>query len=178
MIEPILIIQSVYLMLPAYVANMMPVIVRKLPFLHTPVDFYAKVGKYRLFGEHKTWRGIVFGLAGALLVAFLQYSYMETLEFISLVDYSHWVTLGLLLGCGALVGDLVKSTFKRRFKIKEGKPFIPFDELDFTVGALVFLCFFYVPPLPVFLIILILSPLLHILTNHVAFYLHIRGGKW
>ena len=42
MIDPILILQALYLMLPAYVANMMPVVVRNLPVLSTPVDFYKR----------------------------------------------------------------------------------------------------------------------------------------
>jgi len=57
---------------------------------------------------------------------------------ISLVDYSNWLLFGFLMGFGALLGDMTKSFFKRRLGYAPGKPFIPFDQLDFVVGALLF----------------------------------------
>lgn len=42
--------------------------------------------------------------------------------------------VGFWLGAGALGGDLIKSFFKRKAGIKEGR-YIPFDTIDWIVGA-------------------------------------------
>ncbi len=41
-------------MLPAYFANMAPIIVRKVPILNYPVDFGKKLGGIRVFVSHKS----------------------------------------------------------------------------------------------------------------------------
>lgn len=67
---------------------------------------------------------------------------------LALIDYAHagpWA--GLLLGFGTLVGDAVKSFFKRQIGIAPGDSWIGPDQLDFMVGAGAFLCLVYVPPL-------------------------------
>jgi len=39
---------------------------------------------------------------------------------------------------GALIGDIVESFFKRRIGKVRGQDWIPFDQLDFILGALFF----------------------------------------
>jgi CDP-2,3-bis-(O-geranylgeranyl)-sn-glycerol synthase len=39
---------------------------------------------------------------------------------------------------GALLGDVIESFFKRRVGKDRGQDWIPFDQLDFLVGALIF----------------------------------------
>ena len=46
-----------YLMLPAYFANMAPVIVKRIDFLAFPVDFSKTLGKKPILGKNKTFRG-------------------------------------------------------------------------------------------------------------------------
>lgn len=170
-----ILIRVLYLMLPVYIANMMPVIVRSLPLLDMPVDFRKRFRDRRIFGSHKTWRGLIFGTAAAILVAYIQFRLDLP---ISLLDYDRWIIIGLFLGGGALLGDLLKSMIKRQLKIKEGKPFIPWDQLDFLLGALPFLLLLYIPTPAELLTICIITPMLHITINHMAFYLRIRKEKW
>lgn len=59
-----------------------------------------------------------------------------------------------------------------------GSQWIPFDQLDFVVGGLVFILPIYQPSWQVWLVLLIVSPLLHILTNRLGFYLGIKKVKW
>lgn len=153
-----------YFMLPAYVANMAPVLSRFV-FWNAPLN-------KKLFGSHKTVVGTLFGLVAAIIVAFIQS------ELVGFVHYPDWLLLGLLLGSGALLGDIFKSFVKRQLKIKPGKPWIPFDEIDFSVGALIFVSFVYFPGWLESFVIIVISALGHIAVNHAAFYLKIRKEKW
>jgi CDP-2,3-bis-(O-geranylgeranyl)-sn-glycerol synthase len=83
-----------------------------------------------------------------------------------------------LLGFGALAGDSIKSFFKRRVGVKPGKRWFPFDQIDFVIGALAFASIVYFPGWKNALIILLISLAGHVLVNHSAYYLKIRGEKW
>jgi CDP-2,3-bis-(O-geranylgeranyl)-sn-glycerol synthase len=172
-------------MLPAYIANMAPVFAEKLgvlKFLARPVDDGRIWRGQPIFGAHKTWRGFVVGIVAAIAIAWLQYFLYSVPIFknLSLLNYSEtnlWL-LGFLFGFGALFGDLIKSFFKRRIKIAPGAPWIPFDQLDFVLGALIFaapICF--PPPLAV-VVILIASPVLHIATNNIGYLLRVKNARW
>lgn len=163
--------ELVYFMLPAYVANMAPVLSRFPPW-NAPLDFNLKLGKKRLFGTHKTVVGTLFGLIGAVLMAFIQ------LKVFGFLHYSNWLLFGLLLGGGALFGDIVKSFIKRQLNLPPGRPWIPFDEIDFSVGALTAVSFVYFPGWLESFVIIVMSALGHIIVNHAAFYLRIREEKW
>lgn len=176
-----LILKSIYFMLPAYFANMAPVVVKRwFKFLAIPIDFNKKWKGEAIFGSHKTIRGFVFGILFALIVAYLQKALYANPFFsnLSFIDYSGWLGAGFLLGFGALFGDLVKSFFKRRVGIKPGARFIPWDQLDYIIGALVFVSFVYTPSLQVIAVILIISFVLHVAANHIAYYLKITKVKW
>jgi len=181
----IFLLKCLYFMLPAYLANMAPVFAKKLgvfKFLAKPVDKGRTLGGKPIFGAHKTWRGFVVGIAIAIATAWLQYLLYSITPFqkISLLVYSEinlWL-LGFLFGFGALFGDLIKSFFKRRMNLKPGAPWIPFDQLDFVIGALIFAGFIFLPPWPVVLTVLLITPILHILTNQIGYLLKIKNTKW
>ena len=178
----ILILQTLYFMLPAYVANMAPVFFRKVNLLNYPLDFNRKYKGQPILGPHKTFRGLVFGTLMSIITAYLQH--LLAMKGIAVflqapgVDYSNWFWLGFLLGFGALFGDAVKSFFKRRVGINPGERFVPWDQLDFVFGSLIFVRFVYAVPFPMFVIAIIASFLLHIAANHIGFYLKIRKEKW
>jgi len=175
-----LIWQALYLMLPAYGANMAPVLAKSWHFLEMPVDFGVQLRNKPLFGPHKTIRGIGIGIVTALVIAFLQFL-VEGVAFfqkIGVVQYEQWWVVGLLLGGGALAGDLIASGIKRQLDKPSGKSWIPFDQLDFVVGALLLLSFVMILSIQLYLTIIIISFLLHIIVNHSAFYLGIRAEKW
>ncbi len=167
-----LIISSLYFILPAYVANMCPVIFGKFKFP------FGKPISENLFGSHKTYRGVYVAYFGALLMLFVQQKLaLSKINFIDYETINLWLYAGLF-GIGAIVGDLVKSYIKRRIKIKPGAPWIPFDQLDFIVGALLFLAPFYIPSWEVILVIVIVTPLLHLLTNVLGYVLKIKKVWW
>lgn len=176
-----LLLMAVWLMLPAYVANMAPVFAARFGFvrpLAQPVDFGIRIGGEPLFGSHKTWRGFVVGSIAAVVTIWFQ-SLLFPIDFfntISLLSYTsiNIALYGLLLGFGALMGDLVKSFFKRRMKIPSGVDWHPFDEIDFVIGALVLLSFIFKPPFAIVIFALAVSPLLHIAANRIG---HKTGMK-
>ena len=169
-----MILEVIYFLLPAYFANMAPVICKNIKFLNTPVDAGIKLRGKPIFGKNKTYRGLFFGIIFSIIVAFIQ----SQLTLPSLLNYQFWPLIGLLLGAGAVLGDLVESFFKRQANIKPGKPWIPFDQLDFIIGALALSLIIYTPDLKFVLTALIVSFILHILVNHLAFFLKIRKEKW
>ena len=174
------VLKCFYLMLPAYFANMAPVMVKKINLLAFPVDFNKKIRNAPVLGGNKTFRGLVFGVIFAIVVSYLQFLLYNAGFFrnISFFSYQNWLLFGFLMGLGALTGDLVKSFFKRRIGLKPGTKFVPFDQTDFVVGALVFIMPVFSLTTKIFLASLLLSFILHIIVNHTAFYLKIRNEKW
>ena len=174
-----LILKSFYFMLPAYFANMAPIICKKIKFLNIPVDFNEKLEGRPILGRNKTYRGLLAGVLFALVIAFIQFflSRFNFFSSISILDYSRWYLIGFLLGLGALVGDMAESFIKRRINIRPGKSFIPFDQTDYAIGALLFISVVKRLELNFMLITVVLSFILHILVNQIAFYLKIRKEK-
>ena len=168
-----LILQSLYFFLPAYVANMAPVLSRKIPLFATPVSVHY-------FGDHKTWRGLIVApLAGTLVFYIQQVAYNAGFTQMALVQYSDFpFYFGTLLGAGAILGDLLKSYYKRQAGIAPGIPWIPWDQLDFVMGALVGSLILFVPPAEVILTLLLISPLLHMLVNMIGYGLGINKNKF
>ena len=92
--------------------------------------------------------------------------------------YNNWPLIGFLLGFGAIFGDLVKSFFKRRLHIDDGKPLYFFDQLDYVAGSYLFLSLYYVVSLEIIVASVVLSFSLTVIVNQISFYLGIRKEKW
>ena len=172
--------QLLYLFLPAAVANMMPVIVGRaklFSYLAIPLDGGCCSKNKPLLGSHKTWRGLLTGIIAAVLVTGLQA--MMELKGLNLVDYNAvWLPLGLLLGTGALIGDAVKSFFKRRCNVKEGNAWVPFDQIDFGIGAVIFLSPIFWLGWPLSFLSVVLLGLGHVLIVWIGYALGWRKHKW
>ncbi len=179
------ILNAILIFLPAYLANGAPVVFDKfnlLPGFKKPIDGGRKIGKDYIFGETKTWRGLVAGVVvGALtgfLLTLLSCGNFEKCEMTFMEWLMYGPGLGAVLGFGIIAGDLVKSFFKRRLHIKSTAPFFPFDQMDY-LGALLLMYLFF-PSIPAinFWIILIISPLFPILANITAYHLGWKKVWW
>jgi len=165
------IVKVMWFFLPAYFANMAPVIFGKINFLKKPIN-------EKVFGSHKTWRGIFFGLVLALLISILQV-YLYKYDFfrgISFFDYnfSNAILLGFLLGLGALVGDLTKSFFKRKVGKKPGERWFIVDQLDYVFGGLLFSAIFIRISLVDILLLFAISLVLTVAVNLFSVLLGVR----
>jgi CDP-2,3-bis-(O-geranylgeranyl)-sn-glycerol synthase len=161
-------LQLLYLMLPAYLANMAPPFTRFWPGWNRPIS-------KRWLGDHKTVVGFFAGLAAALMATFVQ---SKVNWGGGLLPYADWPLIGLALGFGAMAGDSIKSFLKRLNGIPPGRPWIPMDQLDFVAGSLLL-----ISPLARLTwldigIILLISLIGDIAVNHLAFALGIRNTKW
>jgi len=148
--------------LPAAVANMAPVCAKCVfhQSFTTPVDFGMKLNRHRIFGDSKTWRGVVAGvLAGAL-------------GGLAVSDFR----MGAVIGAGAMFGDLSASFLKRRLGLESGAYAGIIDNLNFPIGAFIFAPGYWTSL--EMLVILVLVPPAHRLANIIGHALKIKDVPW
>lgn len=171
-----IITQAVWLMLPAYISNPTAVVFGG----GTPIDFGKnwKDGK-RILGEGKTFRGLIGGTICGLIIGIIQ---MQYVPFEYLGNFTLLAVFSLSFG--ALLGDMVKSFFKRRLSYDRGMklPFI--DQLDFVAGAWV-LTYLLEPEwfsgnftLWILIVVIVLTPILHRVTNIIGYHMKLKKEPW
>jgi CDP-2,3-bis-(O-geranylgeranyl)-sn-glycerol synthase len=135
---------ALWFFLPAGIANMMPIPISKIPALRkydAPIDMGKTFRGKRVFGAHKTWRGLIVGIIAATLMLWLQQFLVAQFDwfdsFAKQVDYQSLPTLimGPLFAIGALGGDAIESFFKRQLNIAPGQGWFPFDQTDYIIGG-------------------------------------------
>lgn len=136
----------------------------------------------RLLGDGKTIRGFIGGVVCGLLTGMIQI-FAQNIPFLS--GLPHLTPLAvILLACGALVGDMVKSFFKRRAGIIRGEKWPVIDQYDFVIGAFVFIFigdFAFTQEyltIPVIMAILIITPVLHRVVNIIGYKLGVKEVPW
>ncbi len=172
-----------YFFLPAGVANMAPVIFQnQFKFLAKPVDGGKTLGGQEIFGSHKTWRGLIVAtVVGGLffnLEKFLSGAIPQIASWspFDLTVVQWW--FGFAFAAGAILGDLIKSFFKRRFRLPPGAVWYPFDQIDFLLGAALVASFYYAFTPVMWILIIFIGSALHILVNHIAYWLKIKNTPW
>ncbi len=172
-----------WFLLPAALANVVPVISNKLPGLkhwHTPLDFDKTWRGKRIFGAHKTWRGLASGIVvAALTFALQQYAVRHTTWAAGIVNHTAYaqlpiLLLGALFGIGALGGDAVESFFKRRRDIASGHSWLLFDQTDYVVGGILVSLPFIILPLAYYLTMLIFWLIIHLLGSYVGYKIGLK----
>lgn len=176
---------ALWFFLPAGLANVTPIFACKIPGLskwNTPVDLGYKLNGVEVLGTHKTIRGIVSGTligVGTFQLQIYTYDhYSWARELSANLNYSELtpILLGLLLGFGALFGDLLKSFFKRQFKVKSGKSWFPFDQLDYILGGIIFSLIAVVLSLTSYIWILLVWFLLHLISSYFGYWLKLKDS--
>lgn len=159
--------------LPAGVANMAPVIANKMPLLNkwdTPLDYGGQFRGRRIFGDHKTWRGLVFGVALAMLVGYAQYLWFYQPN----GQLTAVLAAAGLLGFGALAGDAIESFFKRQLRIASGDSWFPFDQVDYIIGGLLMSLFFVRLEVVDYVMIFAIYTGLHLLVSFIGYKLNFK----
>jgi len=179
----LLVFTSVWLLLPGYMANPAAVLTGG----GTPIDF-GKDWKdgFPILGKGKTWRGLAGGIFAGMGIGFLQGLLVEAgLPLPGFGAIPEAILVLFALSFGALFGDSAKSFIKRRMDLERGahSPYF-MDQLDFVVGAW-FFCLLLVPgwflstfTLGNIIVLLILTPTLHRLTNILAYKLGQKDVPW
>lgn len=158
-------ISALIFIFPSYAANSVPAIFGG----GTPIDLgRCLMDGERIFGSHKTIRGFMSGLLAGLLVSIV----MGSLFSIDLLF------LGALISVGALSGDLVGAFIKRRMKLPPGYPMPLLDQLDFVFGGILVSYPFHRMSRGAIFLILVVTPVVHLLANMIAYLLGVKKNFW
>lgn len=104
------------------------------------------------------------GLAVGILLAFAVASWLFGFAFLASV--------------GALFGDLAGAFVKRRLAIPAGGRLPLVDQLDFVAGAVLLVSAFYTVPLASILLLVVVTPPIHLATNAAAYALGLKKTYW
>ncbi|MEM4295811.1 MAG: CDP-archaeol synthase, partial [Candidatus Anstonellales archaeon] len=102
-------IENIIFILPAYVANAMPVFIGG----ELPID---KLLNIKLFGNNKTLLGLLSAFSSGVIVSYI-------ISFYAPYNFNISFIIGLISTIGAIFGDLFGSLIKRRVGIKQGNEF-------------------------------------------------------
>ena len=163
---------ALWVMLPAYVPNNAAV----LGGGGRPIDGGRTLGGARLLGEGKTWRGLASGwTAGVVVALVLRATAADVSELVGIDLPVFPLAVVVLFPLGAMLGDIGASFLKRRTGRERGAAFPVVDQLDFVVASLP-VAFVAAPSWVldtftpgVLVVVLVVTPVLHVLTNAVAY---------
>lgn len=177
----VVVVTAFWVMLPAYIPNNVAVLAGG----GRPIDGGRTWGDARLLGDGKTWRGTLVGWAGGALTALalnaVNSGVSDAID-ISLPEFPLFVIV--LFPLGAMLGDIGASFLKRRTGRERGAPFPGIDQLDFVAGSLAFALianpswFIETFTVPVLVVILVLTPVLHVSTNWTAYKFGLKSEPW
>ena len=185
-------------LVPTILAGVMVMLWCKLPILKAiakPIDFGKNfVDGKRLFGDNKTWKGMIgyilfntlfavlWGFAcqgGALKDLNFFYQYHENTILFNLL-------IGVLLGLGYSLFELPNSFLKRRLDITPGKSisgfwkvfFIFLDQADSVFGVALVVRLFYPLGIGLYLLYILVGAGTHLLLNMMLYFMHLRKNMF
>lgn len=188
------IVVGLWVMLPAYLPNSFAAVFGG----GKPIDGgkTMKDGR-RILGDGKTWRGFFAGTALGFIIGLIEiFLLSKGFHFFDIAlpgfsttgvpgafDLSACIVI-LSLAVGALLGDMVFSFLKRRLGLQRGQSLPLADQYDFLVGAFVLTAITSFAWLAAtldwmtFIVIIIMTPVLHLGTNIVGYWLGIKNEPW
>ena len=166
-------------MLPAYLPNPIAALVGG----GIPIDLGRNFsdGK-RLLGDGKTYRGLIIGIFAGIGIGLVQIWVSGAYSWENLPEQTYMSIT--LLATGALLGDLCKSFFKRRLGKERGAKWPIADMYDLVAGALLLVLvvdpgwLFANMTLVIFILILILTPILHRVVNIIGYHFRVKEVPW
>jgi hypothetical protein len=118
-----------------------------LAFARRPIDAGRSLHGKRLFGDSKTWRGVLVAVVGCIVGATIQkYAIGDHARSFARLDYTRLDVLlfGATMGVTAMLGELPNSFVKRRLNIAPGHTtqgwlaavFYVWDQVDLLMFSL------------------------------------------
>ncbi|MDE1845954.1 MAG: CDP-2,3-bis-(O-geranylgeranyl)-sn-glycerol synthase [Candidatus Micrarchaeota archaeon] len=159
-----LIIYPIIYILPGYVANGAPVLFGG----GRPIDGGRRIRRNRIFGDNKTWRGLIAGVLAGTLIGFGESFFLP-----------YMLVVGVAQALGAHFGDLLGSLIKRRGGTSPGHRGGLMDQYLFVFFALLFAApFGNLPDIYGIIFILLITGGLHLFTNSVAHRWKLKSVPW
>ncbi|QLG63540.1 CDP-2,3-bis-(O-geranylgeranyl)-sn-glycerol synthase [Halorarum salinum] len=172
---------ALWAMLPAYVPNNAAVLAGG----GRPIDGGRTWRGRRLLGDGKTWRGTAIGvLAGVALALLLDRVAGPTGAALGIELPGVPLAAAVGLALGAMLGDIAASFLKRRTGRERGASFPLLDQLDFVVGALALAAllspawFVETFSFARIAVVVVVTPLLHVGTNVLAYAAGLKAEPW
>ncbi len=181
--------QSLYLFTPLLLSSLLSALVIHFDWFAAyfrPIDGGHSLGGRRLFGDHKTWRGVVVAVLGCIIGVWVQKHAVPSawVEQLAVVDYSRAnpLAMGAAMGCGATLGELPNSFVKRRLGVAPGATamgvrailFFVWDQIDTLTGAWPLLLPWVRPSLPLVSWSFVLALIVHPLSSAVGYLIGVR----
>jgi hypothetical protein len=181
-----LILQLLVFSIPAGIGAILHMLAVKydlFPSLKIPIDMHQSYKGQRIFGNSKTWRGVIlmvlFSIIGSYLLVYLLYIYPGLAAY-NIIDFNEHspVFYGCLFGLAYTLAELPNSFYKRRKGIDEGKRGhiinILVDQADSPIGCMVLLAPFCDISLMFFITGCFFYLLLHLFFNVLLYSIGIR----
>lgn len=157
-------------LVPMYCANAVPILVHGTK----PLDFGKKFRGKRVFGKGKTILGALAGIIGGTVAGTLfMLAFPQTQQLIP-----NYFALIAALAAGAIIGDAVKSFFKRQLGFESGQRWLIADQLDFIAGGLLLSLLVRVPEWQIVVVLLLATAFIHLATNFAAYKLGLKKVPW
>jgi len=171
-------IKALWIIIPAYAANGFPPLARG----RVPIDMNKRWRNNRIFGNGKTLEGFGLGLFIGFLVGVLEaYLYPSfnayAMQFGVELPFMN-LSIGFMICFGALIGDLGGSFLKRRFGLSRGTDIPLLDQWNFVIGAVLFALLFTEITIWMFLIMLVITPVIHRIANIIGHKLKVKKEPW
>ena len=173
------IINALWIMIPAYIPNSAAAVIKG----KFPMDFGKTMADgRRVIGDGKTFRGFFGGVLCGIVAGCIQIwvCHQYHLDFLP----QHTLLSVTLLSVGSLMGDVAASFLKRRRGIERGEKWAFVDQYDFLFGAFILLIVLNwswvhetITALT-FIVIIIMTPLLHRAINMIGYKLGFKDVPW
>lgn len=176
-----LLFKVIWLLLPAYTPNNFAVILGGLK----PIDFGKNfIDGRRILGDGKTISGFFGGILGGILIANIQRVIeMQTgIRLFSSLQYGEFMCLILAFTFGSMTGDAIGSFLKRRLGYERGSSLPIVDQLTFLLFAMAFAsltsAFWELFGILEIAIAIIITPVLHVMINILAYKMKLKEVPW
>ena len=169
----LLLLQSFWFIAPAYAANGFPPLMRG----KMPIDGKRGFRGRRLFGDGKTWEGLLGGIVFGVFIGSLQIFGQDYLP-AELGLAKMTFPIFFLLTFGTMAGDIGGSFAKRRMNMKRGDRALFLDQLGFLLMSFLFVWPVFKPPLDVMIVLVLLTPIIHWLSNVFGYWIKVKRNPW
>jgi len=173
-----IILIALWLMLPAYLPNPCAALFGRGTAIDSGRNF---TDGRRILGDGKTYIGFFAGTVAGIVIGLVQ---ILIAPYAPIPFPTFTLAAILCLSIGSLLGDLGMSFVKRRIGLARGAPFPIADQLDFVAGAWILTYLFerewFLSNFTTWIVvtILVITPIMHLVTNIIGYKLGKKDVPW